>query len=141
MKDRLGPLLLILAVVQLALGTLMLVAPTTFFEQIGPYGVQNDHYIRDGATFTLALGLVLLISARRPSWRVAAIAGALFQYVLHALNHLADIGAAEPEALGPLTFVLLALGAAVLGWMLREAADVRSAAGSETRRAPERDSQ
>lgn len=122
MKDRIGPLLLLLGIGQLALGTLMIVAPTTFFEEIGPYGAQNDHYIRDGATFTLAVGLVLLVAARRPTWRVAAIAGALFQYVLHSINHLADIGEASPEALGPVNFVSLALVGALLGWMLREAA-------------------
>lgn len=117
MTDRLKPLLLILAAYQLALGTFMVVAPGTFFEKVGPYGVQNDHYTRDAATFTLALGLVLLIAAWRPGWRVAAIAGALFQYVLHSINHLVDIGEAEPERLGPTNFVLLALGAALLGWM------------------------
>jgi len=115
--DKLKPLLLILGAYQLALGTFMIVAPGTFFEEIGPYGAQNDHYIRDAATFTLALGLVLLIAAWRPGWRPAAIAGALFQYVLHSINHLVDIGEADPESLGPTNFVLLALGAALLGWM------------------------
>lgn len=122
MKDPLGPLLLILGAVQLAIGTLMVVAPGTFFEEIGPYGVQNDHYIRDGATFTLAIGLVLVIAARRHTWRVAAIAGALFQFVLHSINHLVDIGEADPEVLGPVNFVLLALEGALLAWMLRKAA-------------------
>jgi hypothetical protein len=117
MTDKLKPLLLILGAYQLALGTFMIVAPGTFFEKIGPYGAQNDHYIRDAATFTLALGLVLLIAAWRPGWRPAAIAGALFQYVLHSVNHLVDIGEADPERLGPTNFVLLAVGAALLGWM------------------------
>jgi hypothetical protein len=59
-------LLLIIAAVQSATGVLMVVDPGTFFEEIGPYGIQNDHYIRDAATFTLALGLVLAIAAFRP---------------------------------------------------------------------------
>jgi len=122
MAARLKPMLAIIAAYQLALGVFMVVAPGSFFEQIGPYGVQNDHYIRDGATFTLALGLVLLIAAWRPRWRVAAIAGALFQYVLHSINHLVDIGEVDPEPLGPTNFVLLALGAGLLGWMFAAAA-------------------
>ena len=117
MRDKLKPLLLIVGGVQLATGLLMVIDPGRFFEEIGPYGVQNDHYIRDAATFTLALGLVLTIAAFRPRWRVAAIAGALFQLVLHSINHLVDIGEADPERLGPTNFVLLALGAALLGWM------------------------
>jgi hypothetical protein len=116
-RDKLKPLLLLVAAPQLVTGLLMLVDPGTFFKEIGPYGVQNDHYIRDAATFTLALGLVLAIAAFRPRWRVAAIAGALFQLVMHTANHLVDIGEAEPERLGPINFVLLALGAALLGWM------------------------
>ena len=116
-RAPLKPLLLIIGGVQLATGLLMAIDPGTFFEEIGPYGAQNDHYIRDAATFTLALGLVLAIAAFRPRWRVAAIAGALFQLVMHAVNHLVDIGEAEPERLGPINFVLLALGAGVLGWM------------------------
>ena len=98
---NLKPLLLIVAATQLATGLLMAIDPGTFFEEIGPYGAQNDHYIRDASTFTLALGLVLAIAAFRPSWRPAAIAGALFQLALHAINHLVDIGEAaarEPRA-------------------------------------------
>ena len=128
MSDKLKPLLLIVGGVQLATGLLMAIDPGTFFEEIGPYGVQNDHYIRDAATFTLALGMVLTIAAFRPRWRVAAIAGALFQFALHAINHLVDIGEADPERLGPTNFVLLALGAALLGWMFvtaTRAEDVR----------------
>ncbi len=117
MAAHLKPLLAIIGAYQLVLGVLMVVAPGTFFEEIGPYGVQNDHYIRDAATFTVAVGLVLLIAAWRPRWRVAAIAGALFQYVLHSINHLVDIGEADPDRLGPINFVLLALGAGLLMWM------------------------
>jgi len=128
MRDTLKPFLLIIGGIQLATGLLMAIDPGTFFEEIGPYGVQNDHYIRDAATFTLALGMVLTIAAFRPRWRVAAIAGALFQFALHAVNHLVDIGETEPERLGPVNFVLLALGAALLGWMFvtaTRAEDVR----------------
>lgn len=121
MASRLKPLLAFIGAYQVALGAFMVLAPGSFFEQIGPYGAQNDHYIRDGATFTVAIGLVLLVAAWRPRWRVAAIAGALFQYVLHSVNHLADIGAADPERLGPINFALLALGAGLLGWMFAAA--------------------
>ncbi len=117
MAARLKPLLAIIAAAQLIVGVFMVVAPGSFFEEIGPYGTQNDHYIRDIASFTLALGLVLLIAAWRPRWRVAAVAGAFFQYVLHSINHLVDIAEADPESLGPINFVLLALGAGLLGWV------------------------
>jgi hypothetical protein len=37
---------------------------------------------------------------------------------LHALSHLLDIGEADPERLGPFDFGALAIGTAVLGWLL-----------------------
>ncbi len=114
-------LLLVFGGVQLALGLLMVVAPGTFFEEIGPYPPQNDHYIRDVATFYLALGAVSIIAARHVSWRVPVLAFALIQYLLHAVNHLVDVGDAETEALGPVNLVSIALTAALLGWMLTTA--------------------
>ena len=114
-------LLVVFGGVQLALGLLMAAAPGTFFEEIGPYPPQNDHYIRDVATFYLALGAVSLIAAKRPSWRVPVLCFALIQYLLHAVNHLVDVGDAETEALGPVNLVSIALTAALLGWMLTTA--------------------
>jgi hypothetical protein len=122
MNDRsaraLGPLLVAFAVGQLILGALQWFAPGTFFEEIGPYGTRNDHYLGDIASFYLALGVVSLVAWRRPAWRVPVLAFALIQYVLHAINHLIDIGEADPEWLGPGAFVSLVLTAAVLGWAL-----------------------
>jgi hypothetical protein len=117
----LSVLLLVFGGVQLALGLLMVAAPGTFFEEIGPYPPQNDHYIRDVATFYLALGVVALIAARQPFWRVPVLAFALIQYLLHAVNHVVDVGEADPEALGPVNLVSIALTAALLGWMLTTA--------------------
>jgi hypothetical protein len=92
--------------------------PGTFFEQVGPFGARNDHYLGDVATFYLALGVVLIVAARRPSWRIPVLALALIQYALHTLNHLIDIGESDPGYLGPLDFALLALGTAGLAYVL-----------------------
>jgi hypothetical protein len=113
-----APLLTLLGAGQLALGLLQAVAPKTFFEEIGPFGARNDHYIRDTATFYLALGVVLLIAARRPAWRVPVLAFAVLQYALHSINHLLDIGEADPDWLGPADFISLLLTAGLLGWLL-----------------------
>ncbi len=119
MSSRVGTLLLIFGAVQLALGLLMVIAPGTFFEQIGPYAPRNDHYIRDVSTFYLALGLVALVAWKRPSWRTPVLAFALIQYGLHAVNHLIDVGEADPERLGPVNLATLAISAALLAWGLR----------------------
>jgi peptidoglycan/LPS O-acetylase OafA/YrhL len=112
--------LLAFAAGHLLLGLLMAFAPGTFFEEIGPYPPQNDHYIRDVSTFYLALGTVVLIAWRLRSWRTPVIAFGLIQYALHAVNHLVDIGDTDPEGLGPVNFATIALTAAALGWMLKE---------------------
>jgi hypothetical protein len=104
--------------VQIAIGLMQWLLPGTFFEQVGPFGVRNDHYLGDVATFYLALGVVSIAAARRPSWRIPVLAFALIQYGLHTLNHLIDIGESDPGYLGPLDFALLALATAGLAYVL-----------------------
>ena len=57
-RDRaVGIGLAVLAIEQLALAAYMAFAPASFFARIGPFGVLNEHYVRDVATFTAAQGL------------------------------------------------------------------------------------
>jgi hypothetical protein len=59
--------ILVLAVYHLVLAALMVFAPHVFFTKIGPFGVQNDHYLRDTATFNAAFGAALAVAYSRPS--------------------------------------------------------------------------
>jgi len=118
-------LLALFAAVQLVLGLLLWITPGFFFDEIGPYGVRNDHYLGDLATWYLALGAVALVAVRRVGWRVPVLALALAQNFLHALNHLIDVGEAHPKWLGPVNLISLVLTTVLLAWMLnseREAA-------------------
>jgi hypothetical protein len=72
------------------LGLFMLVAPGTFFDSLGAFGVRNDHYIFDNASFELPLGLLMFGALRRPQWRVPTLAFATVHWALHALSHLVD---------------------------------------------------
>ena len=117
----LPPLLLAFGVGQIVLGLVLWLAPGTFFEEVGPYGARNDHYMGDLATFYLALGAGSLVAVVRGAWRVPILAVALVQYVLHSLNHLIDIGEADPDWLGPANLIALAATTVLLGWMLRVA--------------------
>jgi hypothetical protein len=112
-------LLIVFAVTQLALGLLLWLAPGFFHEEVGPFGPRNDHYMGDLATFYLALGAVALMSLRRRSWRVPVLTLTVIAYALHSLNHLIDVGEAEPSWLGPADLALVALSTALLVWMLR----------------------
>lgn len=120
-QRALVPLLAVFGAAQIALGLTMWLAPGTFFADIGPYGLRNDHYLGDLATFYLALGAGALIAARRPAWRVPVIAIALIEYAFHTVNHAIDVGEADPSWLGPANLVSIALTAALLGWMLKVA--------------------
>lgn len=115
-------LLFALGAAQIALFAWMVISPSSFFDAIAGFGPQNDHYIRDAAMFPLAIGVGLLISASRPSWRVPALAIAAVWYLAHAVNHLIDIGDAEPGWVGPFDFVAILITGLVLAWLAFAAA-------------------
>jgi hypothetical protein len=114
-------LLAVLGAVQLVLGLLLWLTPGFFFDEIGPYGVRNDHYMGDLATWYIALGAATLVAVRHARWRVPVLAVALVQNTLHVINHAIDVGEADPEWLGPANLVALALTSVLLGWMLNVA--------------------
>jgi hypothetical protein len=117
------------ALVNLALAVMLVFAPHAFYEDVGPYGAQNDHYMRDLATFYAACGIAGLIAIRRRSWRTPVLWLLAIQYTLHAINHLVDIDAAHSSWLGPANFASLAIAAVALVWLARESArspEVRS---------------
>jgi hypothetical protein len=92
----------------------MAVAPASFLATVAPFGARNDHLLRDLATVSLALGVAALAAAVRPTWRIPVLATTLLQFTLHSLNHLLDIGAAEPGWLGPANAAVLWLATAAL---------------------------
>jgi hypothetical protein len=118
-------LLIAFGAVQLLLGFLLWVTPGFFYDEIGPFGPRNDHYMGDVATWYLALGAASLLAVRRESWRVPVLALALIQYALHSLNHLIDVGESDPDWIGPADFASLTLTTVLLAWMLRREAAAR----------------
>jgi hypothetical protein len=112
------PLLVLFGAGQLVLGLLLWITPGFFFDEIGPYGVRNDHYLGDLATWYLALGVATLVAVRRVGWRVPVLALAFIQYALHSVNHLIDVNHAHPRWLGPANLISLALTTLLLAWML-----------------------
>jgi len=116
-QRALRPILIALGAIQLALFVWMVASPESFFDAIAGFGERNDHYIRDAALFPLAIGVGLLVAAWRPEWRVPALAIAAVWYLAHAVNHLVDIGDADPGWVGPFDFVLLLASGLVLAWL------------------------
>ncbi len=113
--------LIAFALYHLALALLMAAAPHTFYSQIGPFGPQNNHYIRDTATFNAALGFGFLIALRRPAWRIPVLAITTVQFALHSVNHLVDIDRAHPAWTGYFDFGSLAMATLLLVWLLHAA--------------------
>jgi hypothetical protein len=112
--------LIAFAAYHFAIAALMIFAPHTFFTDVGPFGVQNNHYLRDTASFELAFGIALLLAYRRVSWRTPILCCVTLQFALHSINHLADIGAAHPYWLGPFDVATLTLATLALAWLTRE---------------------
>ena len=112
--------LVVLGVVQVASGALALVAPGTFYDEVGRYGVENQHYVGDVGAFVLAFGIAVLIAAQRPAWRVPVLlVGALWSG-LHAINHAFDVGDARSDARGIVDTIYIGLCAllyAYLAWV------------------------
>lgn len=118
-ERALRTILVVVAVYHVALGLLALLAPDTFFEQIGHYGVENSHYVGDVGAFFLAFGIAIGIAVARPAWRAPLLwLGALW-YGFHALNHAFDTGEARSEARGWSDTVLLAFGGVGAVWLAR----------------------
>jgi len=129
--------LVVLGLSQLVLAAWQLLSPGSFYDSIAGFGTQNDHFIRDNATFPLAIGIGLLVVVGRPSWRFPVLLVAAVWYLAHAVNHLFDIGEADPSWVGPADFIALTLTGIVFAWLTYlsarsdvEAADARGAAAS-----------
>jgi heme/copper-type cytochrome/quinol oxidase subunit 4 len=117
--DRfMAAVIVVLGVSQLAVGLWQAIHPESFFESVGGFGVRNDHYIRDVATWYLALGAGLLVASQRVSWRVPVLSLAVIQYVLHLVNHVADVGESDPSWAGPVDAVGLAVASVALAGVL-----------------------
>lgn len=122
-------ILIVLGASQLALAAWMVASPGSFYDAVAGFGERNDHLIRDAATFTFAIAVGLLVAASRPSWRLPVLAVAAVWYLAHALNHLVDIGDAEPGWVGPVDFALLAATGILLATLAVLAARSREGGG------------
>ena len=115
--------LVLLAAVSLLIGLYMAIAPSSFVDKVAPFGAGADHhFLRDLATYQIAVGVALLLAVRRVSWRIPVLFLSLLQGVLHTINHLIDIGDTDPGWLGPFDFVSLLLLTVITGWVLGGAA-------------------
>jgi hypothetical protein len=109
------------AAVELGLALFTVISAHAFYTAIGPFGAFNPHYLRDVASFEGAIGIALVLAIQRPSWRVPVLALATFQFALHSLNHLFDIGKAHPAWTGYFDFFSLFAATVLLAWLWRMA--------------------
>jgi hypothetical protein len=114
-EARLRTILLVAAVYHLLLGAFMIFAPGAFYDTLGKFPPENHHYIKDVASFYIALGVVFFVSVRRRSWRTPVLAFAAIEYAIHAINHLVDVNEATSDFIGWFDFFALALIALLLG--------------------------
>lgn len=114
--------LLALAGVQLLTGLWLAIAPGAFYDALADFGPRNEHDLRDMAAFYVSSAVVLAVAANRPSWRAPALALVGLQFGLHALNHLVDVGDADPSWIGPFDLLALLAGTLLI-WALYRAAE------------------
>jgi hypothetical protein len=132
-EARLRSILLVVAAFHLLLGALMFFAPGAFYDSLGKFPPENHHYIKDVATFYIALGAVLYVSVRRRAWRVPLLVFAMLEYGIHAVNHLVDVNEATSALTGWFDFFSLALitlllaALATVAWRVNPEPDPASA--------------
>jgi len=118
-EGALKAILLVIATWHIATGGMALIAPDTFFDQIGHYGIENSHYVGDVGAFMLAYGVAVAIAIRRASWRAPTLwLGALW-YGFHAINHAFDTGEAKSEGRGWGDTLAIAFGGVAAAWLAR----------------------
>ena len=118
-ERALKAILVVIAAYHVVTGLLALVAPDTFFDQIGHYGIENSHYVGDVGAFMLAFGVAIgIASCGPPGERRLLWLGALW-YGFHAINHVFDTGEAKSEARGWTDTALLAFGGVAAAWLAR----------------------
>jgi hypothetical protein len=127
MTERaLRAVLAFVAAFHVALGGLALIAPDTFFDQIGHYGIENSHYVGDVGAFTAAFGISAGISVWRASWRAPILWLGVIWYGLHAVNHAFDAGEAKSEGRGWGDTLSIAFGALAAAWLARVSERLRA---------------
>jgi hypothetical protein len=108
----------LLALLNLGPAIWIAAAPHSFFDQIGPFGAYNGHFLGDAAAFEGGIGLALAAAVRWPALRAGTLAAALGATALHALNHWIDVNHAHAGsnagAMDAISLTLLALFTAVL---------------------------
>ena len=111
--------LLALAAGQAVVGLWLGLFPGSFYDALGNFGPRSDHGLRDVASVNLAFAVALVLAAGRPAWRAPVLAVVALQHAIHTLNHLLDVGKADPAWVGPFDAVSLAVIAAGAAWLAR----------------------
>jgi hypothetical protein len=118
-ERALRAILVFIAAYHIVTGLIALIAPDTFFDQIGHYGIENSHYVGDVGAFLLAFGVAVGIAVVRPSWRAPLLWLGAVWYGFHALTHAFDTGEAKSEARGWSDTALLLFGGVASAWLAR----------------------
>ena len=84
-----------LGLTQLIPALLIVIAPHSFFDHVGPFGSFNSHYLGDAAAFQAGVAVPLIAAARWEALRAGALAITLATVSFHALNHWIDVNAAN----------------------------------------------
>jgi hypothetical protein len=88
----------LIAATFLIIAAWMVIDPRSFYEQVGPFGPYNVHYIGDAAAFQAGVGVALGASIWIPSLRAGALLAAAAMTGLHAINHWIDINEANGDS-------------------------------------------
>jgi uncharacterized protein YjeT (DUF2065 family) len=85
--------------------------PRSFFNNVAPWSPYNEHFLRDAGSFSLGVGVALVMLFVRQRSGICALAGAAVAAAAHAVSHVIDYGRggrdSDPYLLGLFAFLLV----------------------------------
>jgi hypothetical protein len=97
----------VLGLAQLVPALWIVIAPHSFFDHVGPFGVYNSHYLGDAAAFQAGIAVPLILAAWIEPLRAGALAITLAAVSFHAINHWIDVNDAHPGSNADVTDAIL----------------------------------
>jgi hypothetical protein len=91
----LAPVCVVLGLTQLIPALWIVIAPHSFFDNVGPFGVYNSHFLGDAAALQAGIALPLIAAAWYESLRPGALAIGFGAVTFHAINHWIDVNGAH----------------------------------------------
>src|SRR3954466_5901780 len=106
-------------------------APANFYRNVATFEPYNRHFLHDVGSFSIGLGVVLLLALLHYDALVVALGGSAVAGVLHEISHIVDrdLGGRDTDPVGLGLVALLGVAAVAAAWNRPPTRDVGTVRG------------